>query len=66
MLYDWNSPRGGRSLTDKKVVCKDCGKEFIFTANEQEFYQEHGFVEPKRCKACRDLKKANKQEKKTA
>ena len=23
---------------DKTLVCKDCGKEFIFSAGEQEFY----------------------------
>ena len=25
---------------DKTLVCKDCGKEFTFTAGEQEFYAE--------------------------
>ena len=25
---------------DKKLVCKDCGQEFVFTAGEQEFYAE--------------------------
>ncbi len=29
---------------DKKLVCKECGQEFIFTAGEQEFYAEHGFA----------------------
>lgn len=44
---------------DKTLVCKDCGNEFIFTAGEQEFYAEKGFInEPQRCKACRDAKKA--------
>ena len=28
---------------DKTLVCKDCGKEFVFTAGEQEFYAERGF-----------------------
>ncbi len=43
---------------DKKLICKDCGKEFVFTAGEQEFYAEKGFTnEPQRCKACRDAKK---------
>ena len=50
-------------MSDKKIVCKDCGKEFDFTAKEQEFYQEHGLTEPKRCKACRDLKKQNNNRK---
>ena len=40
---------------DKTLVCKECGNEFVFTAGEQEFYAEKGFVnEPQRCKACRD------------
>jgi len=39
---------------DKTIVCKDCGQEFTFTANEQEFYAEKGLTnEPQRCKACR-------------
>ncbi len=43
---------------DKILVCKDCGQEFTFTAGEQEFYAEKGFVnEPQRCKACRDARK---------
>ena len=44
---------------DKTLVCKDCGKEFVFTAGEQEFYAEKGFTnEPQRCKECRDKRKA--------
>lgn len=44
---------------DKTLVCKDCGSEFTFTAGEQEFYAEKGFVnEPQRCRSCRDAKKA--------
>jgi CxxC-x17-CxxC domain-containing protein len=44
---------------DKTLTCKDCGNEFVFTAGEQEFYAEKGFVnEPQRCKECRDKRKA--------
>lgn len=43
---------------DKTLVCKECGEEFVFTAGEQEFYAEKGFVnEPQRCKSCRDARK---------
>lgn len=43
---------------DKELTCKDCGKTFIFTAGEQEFYAEEGFQnEPQRCKECRDARK---------
>ncbi len=43
---------------DEKLVCKDCGQEFIFTARDQEFYAEKGFQnKPLRCKACRKARK---------
>ena len=45
-------------MEDKTLKCQDCGKDFIFTAREQEFYAQKGFSEPKRCKECRDAKKA--------
>ncbi len=49
--------------TDKTLTCKECGKEFVFTASEQEFYAEKGFEnEPQRCKACRDARKAARGE----
>ena len=48
---------------DETIVCKDCGEEFVFTAGEQRFYAEKGFMnKPKACKACRDKKKAAKSE----
>ena len=36
------------AFEDKTLVCKDCGKEFIFSAGEQEFYQERGFQSRRR------------------
>lgn len=48
---------------DKIIVCQDCGEEFTFTVREQEFYEEKGFTnEPKRCKACREKRKAEKNQ----
>ncbi len=47
--------------TDKTIVCKDCGREFIFSASEQEFYAEKGFTnEPQRCRDCRAARKASR------
>lgn len=44
--------------SDKTLQCKECGAEFVFTAGEQEFYAEKGFMnEPQRCKTCRDTRK---------
>ena len=46
------------AFEDKTLTCSDCGKPFIFTAAEQEFYASKGFEnEPKRCKECRMNKK---------
>ncbi|HEY7141743.1 MAG TPA: zinc-ribbon domain containing protein [Methylomirabilota bacterium] len=46
------------SLQDKVLTCRDCGKEFLFTAGEQSFYAEKGFEhEPTRCKTCRATRK---------
>ena len=43
---------------DKTLTCKECGKEFVFTAREQEFYAAQQYQnEPKRCKACRYARK---------
>lgn len=45
-------------FVDETLVCKECGNEFVFTAGEQKFYKEKGFMnKPKTCKACRDAKK---------
>ncbi len=47
-----------KEYKDETLVCKDCGNEFVFTAGEQEFYDEKGFTnKPQRCKDCRDKKK---------
>jgi len=44
---------------DQTIKCKDCGKDFVWTADEQAFYQEKGFNAPMRCKECRVKARAN-------
>lgn len=47
-------------MQDKTLTCRDCGREFVFTAGEQEFYAEKGFTnEPTRCPECRAARKAS-------
>lgn len=49
---------------DKSLVCRDCGAEFVFTAGEQEFFAEKGFLnDPVRCRDCRVNKKQARREK---
>ena len=39
---------------DKTLVCRDCGKEFVFSASEQQFFADKGFQnDPTRCHECR-------------
>lgn len=41
---------------DVTLICKECGKKFIFTAKEQQFYVKQGFEHvPTRCDDCRKL-----------
>ncbi len=47
-------------MQDKTLTCRDCGREFVFTAGEQEFYAQKGFTnQPSRCPECRASKKAS-------
>lgn len=51
-------------MEDIKIICKDCGEEFIFSVRDQEFYQQQGFNnQPVRCKACRQKRKAERNAK---
>lgn len=47
---------------DLKIVCVDCGKEFVFTEAEQGKYKQLGFVQPKRCYDCRRQRKKQRNE----
>jgi CxxC-x17-CxxC domain-containing protein len=45
-------------MEDRVLICKDCGKEFIFSVQEQEFFAEKGFQnDPARCLDCRKARK---------
>lgn len=48
-------------MPDETIKCADCGRDFIFTDRDKSFYEEKGFTPPKRCKNCRDAKKAERQ-----
>ena len=44
---------------DKTIQCADCGTNFTFSAEEQEFFASKGYAnEPKRCPSCRQSRKA--------
>lgn len=48
---------------EKLLNCKDCGRDFVFSAGEQEFFAEKGFEhEPSRCPECRAARKSKRNE----
>jgi CxxC-x17-CxxC domain-containing protein len=48
-------------FTDKTLTCADCGQEFLFSADDQEFYSTRGFSEPKRCRSCRAQRRSDRE-----
>lgn len=44
-------------LQDKLLTCCDCGADFLFTIGEQIFFASKQLSEPKRCKACRQVRR---------
>lgn len=52
-----------KELKDIEITCKDCNEKFMFTVRDQKFYEEKGFNnQPVRCKACRDKRKAERND----
>ncbi len=49
------------AFEDKTLQCSDCGKEFTFSVEDQEFFQSKGYTnEPKRCPECRQARKSER------
>jgi len=47
---------------DRSLVCRECGAPFIFTAQEQEFFQSRRLEhEPTRCPECRASRKGGRR-----
>ena len=47
-----------QQFKDKFLICADCGEKFLFDAGEQAFFWSKGLSEPRRCKPCRQKRKA--------
>jgi len=44
--------------TDQTLICKDCGRQFVFSAGEQKFFADRALnSKPQRCKECRVARK---------
>jgi CxxC-x17-CxxC domain-containing protein len=48
--------------TDQTLRCRECGRDFLFTVGEQEFYASRGLMNtPSRCPECRAARKSAMQ-----
>lgn len=47
-------------MPDIQSKCYDCGADFVITESEQAFFKSKDFSLPKRCKSCRDKRKAER------
>jgi CxxC-x17-CxxC domain-containing protein len=43
---------------DRSLTCVQCGSEFTFSADDQEFHASRGYQDPKRCPTCRAERRA--------
>ena len=45
---------------EKFLKCRECGRNFLFTPEEQDFYARKGYGRPRRCKDCRRASRLRK------
>lgn len=48
-------------FTDKTLTCVECSREFLFSADDQEFFASRGYLEPKRCRSCRANRRVDRE-----
>ena len=46
-----------QNFEDQELQCVECGQGFIFSGEDQEFYQQKRYSTPKRCPVCRANRK---------
>lgn len=50
-----------RQFMNVMLTCADCKHPFLWSAGEQEFYDEHELSEPRRCRDCREKRKRKRR-----
>jgi len=49
------------AYNERTLTCRDCGRTFPFTVEEQEFFAQKGFTnDPVRCPECRAARRAER------
>ena len=47
------------NYTDRTMTCVQCGNEFVFSAEDQQYHAGRGYQDPKRCPTCRAERRSN-------
>ena len=48
------------SFEDRNLACVECGSDFVFTADDQQYHADKGYTnEPKRCPDCRRSRRSS-------
>jgi len=48
-------------IYDRSLACVECGTNFIFTAEDQQYHADKGYSnEPKRCPGCRQNRRSQR------
>src|SRR5579884_2203611 len=45
--------------TDRTLTCAQCGQDFTFSADDQQFHAGRGYQDPKRCPSCRAARRSS-------
>jgi len=48
----------GNQYEDKRLICRDCGQDFVWEAGEQRFFNDRGLAPTVRCLSCRKRRRA--------
>jgi len=48
----------GGQFYDKRLICRDCGQDFVWEAGEQRFFNDRGLAPTVRCLSCRKRRRA--------
>ena len=48
------------NYTERMLTCVECGNEFAFSAEDQQFHASRGYQDPKRCSSCRAQRRASR------
>jgi CxxC-x17-CxxC domain-containing protein len=48
------------TYSDRTLTCVQCGNEFTFSGDDQEFHAGRGYQDPKRCPSCRAERRSSR------